>query len=661
MDRDLERYTIVDADSPCGGGKALRTYWKQGYCSGIRTFPVAVETGRTYTFSFYAKAQSSGQSASVSFASACSLGQFQWLKDGSSPESKFALTTDWRRYSRTFVSDGAGLMIQVGGVADILYDGFQLEEGETPTAWTCDPVEGVLETAREDGQLTLSDPLAATYRLRGPAYGSVRLSFRLETPFRETLFERTQTVRFDATGRAAVPLAFDGDTLGEGIFVLRVGYETAGFEPWCDFHRFSRMDPLRTTHATKDVFGTLLPDDRIARAGDLCRKYLDWGFHSTTWGSTSDMQPDRWALRFYQAGDFSNWVRVLSSDKGPWDDYKSWTNVTAELEAKLEEAAYDTVRTNDARFTVWAMGNEEESSAWLCGHLQFDEYAKAQLACRRGVKRANPKAWFLPTCGTSGYNPERGRVAIEGYVAAAARQGVFYDAIGVHQYGNIDGGTLGSYEIVTESQYLMSVMARYGYPADTPVLTTECFNISETWLPQWNTASYDNYQAGKPTYDWGNREFVQAASVARIYLSVLHDWPRHRMANVWVSRPFMDHALTPLLMCKVPNTLGRHFDDVTWIGDVRRDADGVRAFVFRRGDGTGVAALWVVDADVEWGTKRGQAVSLALPSDATAYDLMGRRRRLACAGGVSEIRLTPAPLILRAADPEALLSALDGL
>ena len=220
-----------------------------------------------------------------------------------------------------------------------------------------------------------------------------------------------------------------------------------------------------------------------------------------------------------------------------------------------------------------------------------------------------------------------------------------------------NGGML----IVTEAQYLMSVMARYGYPADTPVLTTECFDISETWLPQWDTASYDYYQAGKPTYDWGNREFVQAASIARIYLSVLHDWPRHRMANIWVSTPIVDHDQMPLLLCKVPHTLGRHFDDVVWIGDVRRDADGVRAFVFRRGDGTGVAALWVVDNEVEFGYRRGPTVSLSLPSDTTAYDLMGCRRRLVRKDGVSEIRLTPAPLILRAADPEALLSALDSL
>lgn len=652
---EQERYRIVATNTPCGAdGHALMVRSTQGNAMYIRTFPLSLEKGRAYTLSVFAKAPRNDVDAGIGLMSASPHGGFNWTTG----KTGWRLTDQWARYTHTFVADGGGIMVEVGGYADgILFDGFQLEKGEVATEWTCDPIEGVLETARDDDQLTKSDPLDMTYAMRGPAGVAALVELRLQNAFREGLWTTVARVRFDGSGRAAVPVRLDPDVVQEGIFVLRAGYRMHGVPQWCDHHRFTRMDPADPNIATRDVFGNLYPDTRLVRADELVRRMNDWGFHSTTWGNTPELTEGSVKLGFIRKYDISNWGRTMINETSAFADYKSWTAVPDELAERIELVSYDTVRTNDARFAVWAFGNEEEYSTAAEKHP--DEYAKAQVACLRGVKRANPDAWVLPTHGTSGYNPSRGHLQMDRYLEAALKLGVRYDAIGIHQYGNVDGGTLGSYEIVDQVRHLAERLRAYGYPDSTPILTTECFDITETYLPEWGTTSYDSYKAGNAGYAFSNREFVQAASVARIYLSVLHDWPRHRMANIWVSTPIVDHDQMPLLLCKVPHTLGRHFDDVAWIGDVRRDADGVRAFVFRRGDGTGVAALWVVDNEIEFGYRRGPTVSLSLPSDTTAYDLMGCRRRLVRKDGVSEIRLTPAPLILRAADPEALLSALD--
>lgn len=649
---DEERYQIVVTNTPCGeGSRALRVCGKQNKAMYIRTFPLSLEKGERYTLSAWVKAPKDQQSADVCLMSASPHGGFNWTTG----RTGWIANREWERKSYTFTADGGGVMVEVGGY-ELLFDGFQLEKGETATEWTCDPIEGQLDTVRDDDQLTKSDPLTMTYEMTGRPGLAALVDFRLENAFRENVWSNAVRVRMDADGRASVPLAFDPAVVGEGMFVLRTGYRIPGGIAWCDHHRFTRMDPADPNIATRNVFGNLYPDDRLARADRLVRRMTEWGFHSTDWGSTSDMtSPDRHKLPFIRQYDIFDWARAITSD-GCFADYKNWTSVSDELAAKIEQTAYDIVRTNDARFTVWTFGNEEEYSTAAERHPA--EYAKAQVACYRGVKRANPDAWVLPTHGTSGYCAARGHLQIDRYLEEALKLGVRYDAVGIHQYGNIDGGTLGARDIVEETHHLMERLAHYGYPDTTPILTTECFDITETSLPEWDTNSYDSFKAGKSGYGWNNREFVQAASVARIYLAVLHDWPRHRMANIWVDYPILDHDQMPLLLCKVPNTFATHFGDVRLTDDIRADG-GIRAYVFRRGDGTGVAAVWVVNKEVENGYERGPTVTLPLPADTRAYDFTGTERRLDRTDGAVTLPLTPAPLILRAADPAALAESIS--
>lgn len=655
-----ERYTVTDEG--LFGTKALRIQATQGYSSGIRTFPVPTRDGQTYTFSFWAKSLSGNRSVSVSLASAAqSGGKFEWYPQQSAPESQFVITETWARYARTFTADAGGLMIQIGGM-EWLMDGLQLEEGDAATEWAGDPVEGVLVTSDPHNDLVTGASLNARYVMTGPAHAALTLGFRVQNAFRETVFEATVPALFDAQGRASVPLALDPFRLGEGVFVLRVEYRLPEQAAWRDFHRFSVMTPLANRHATKNLFGTLVSSvDRIGCGERFAAKLRDWGFGATTWGNTADMATNRHLLAFCKKYGIDNFFRPIQSEDPVTSQYLTWTNVTEEIAARIEQVAYDTVRTNDAFFTVWAFGNEEEGSSPLCAAKNFDEYAKAQLACYRGVKRANPNALVLPTCGTSGYSLLRGYDAIDGYLGAAARQGVFYDAVAVHQYGNIDKGTLGALDMDEETQRLLDTLTKHGYPITTPILNTEMFNIPETYLPQWGAnGSYDAYQAGKPGYDWGLRESLQAASAARAQLIGLKYHPRLLAINIWVSTPYLDCDLTPLFLCKTVNTLGHHFGDAAHKGDFRH-GDSVRGYVFTRSDGTGAAAVWTTEHEVEYGYKKGGALLAALPADTRVYDIAGNRRTVSRdAAGHVLLSLAPAPLILRAASPDTLLESLAG-
>ena len=653
--RSQERFGLVEEG--LFGRQALVVRASQGSAASIQSFPLALQSHQTYTFSFYAKG-AAGRKVSFGFQSPGKTGQF-----ASGVNQNYALDGSWRRFSHTFTDDCGGLVLTLSGDDGVLVDGLQLEEGGAATAWTGDPVEGVLRTSDADNDVFLDEEIGASYDVFGPPDAEVRLDFRLQNAFRETAFAKAVTVRLDADGRASVPLALDKARIGEGVFVLRVGYETEGVAPWCDHHRLSAMAPLANTHPTKDLFGTLSTMlDRIGRGDDLSRKFMQWGFGSTSWGTTADMSEERNLFRMMKRYRITDYFRgITSDDKELSDGYMGWTSVSPETEARIERSAYDTVRTNDPYFRVWGFGNEEEDSAWLCTHGEWDEYAKAQLACYRGIKRARPDAIVVPTCGTSAYRPGTKYVAISNYMASALKQGVRYDAIAIHQYGNIDGGLLGEYDMDVHTQHLIDEMNAFGYPASAPIFTTEMFNQLDVYLPQWGATGWgDFYQFGRPGYDFSQREFVQAASAARIWSIALKYWPKLASVNIWIVAPYVDCHLSPLVLCKAANTFGHHFPDVAYHGSVCDDVRRVRAYVYRRPDGRASATLWTNDLEVERGNAVGRTLVLPSVAGLEVYDFMGNRRQPRQADGGVELPLTPAPLILHAASPQELLTALEG-
>jgi hypothetical protein len=651
------------------GSTALRLNDHQLRAALLRSFPMPLQAGKTYTLSFYAKAdQNCG--LNVALASAAHGGKFKGrygtvFGDNESPDSKFEITTEWARYSRIFIADGAGIQLIIAGRYNTLIDGLQLEEGQTPSEFVSAPLDGWLLTSDPDNDIVKGDAIGAALQITGQPRTKGVVTVSLKNAFREVLFEDSLRVSLPESGVVSMPLGFNDAAIGEGIFVVRADYQVEGFKPYTNYYRFSVMTPLSNTHATKDVFGTLVGHSvRVGRGEELGRKFMEWGFGSTSWGiSTSQVDFEVRAPIDKKYG-FTNYFSMT-----PWSvggkfpelsNYKNWTEVTPELEALIEEQAYLKAKLYDPeQYYTWCMGNEEESSPLVRGG-KFNEYFKAQSAAARGVKRAIPHAIFAPTNGTSGYNRLRGYDAIEGYLKASVDHNFKYDGVAVHPYGSVDKGTLSKSDLDEDAARLIEQMARYGYGEETPIYFNEMFNIPETYFPAWGAGpAYDVYSAGKLTYDFGNREFIHAATAARIWTIVLKYWPRIQNANLWVSRPFLDYYFAPTLFAKVANTMGHHFSDVEYVADIK-PAAGVRGYSFRLKDGTGIAALWCVDHDVENGLKKGPVVGLTFGQDVELFDFMGNpRSAMADADGKVSIPLTPAPLIIKAKDVAALTKTLQ--
>jgi hypothetical protein len=648
------------------GKHALIQRTIQPRTAGIKSFPLALKSGTTYTLSLYARAPDAKAplSFSVGLSSVSTGGKFtspqqhgNFFGDHYKPEAKFRVGKDWTRLSRTFVADGAGIHLQLGGCdADIMIDGIQLEEGDKPTDFVCSPVEGNLVASDPDCQVAKGMPLAAGYVLSGNPGTEGRLDVTVGNAYRETVYSGSFAVKLGLDGEQTIELPLDSKRLDEGIFVVRADFDIAGFRPYVQYSRLTVMAPLANQHDTRCVVGTHANYGQISRSESYARRMMEWGFGSSSWGKSGANERLR-----QKYGVTSFLYGYPPSPKAAFmKDLPNWKEVTPEMEKIIEEDAYEFVKAQDPKAAFsFALSNEEEGSS-LPGSGRFDEYCKAQYAFYKGVKRANPKALVTPSNGTSGYSVLRGFEPMEGYLKAANKAGFKYDAVSVHPYWDIDKGTLSAYDLDEETARLVEQMKRNGYSDATPIFFTEMFNAPWVKIPEWGAGDWaDSYRkAGSPTYALGNREFIHAASAARIWIICLKYWPKVQSANLWVD-PRIDLNLTPILMCKAANTIGHLMPWVQYHADAR-PARGIRGYVFQLKDGTAIAPVWCINNDVENGLKAGPVIDVTFGQDVAAYDLMGARRSLPPGpDGVTRVPLTPAPLFITAKDVASLAKALQ--
>ncbi len=653
------RYDVV----PEGlfGKHALAFHASQDRVPGLISFPLALDAGKTYTLSFYAKAEQPC-TISVALGSVTRAGKFQGrygvlFGDSEKPEAKFRLTTDWARYSRTFVADSAGLRVLLSGYGEVRIDGIQLEAGDRPTEFVMAPIEGNFVSAMPDNDLVKGRPFETAFLFQGRPGATGEVAVRVINAYQETLIARRLAVKIGEDGTQRVDFPMDPAVIQEGIFVVRADYRAAGRD-WTIYYRFNVMTPLANMHPTKDIFGTLHSIDRVSRGEDIARKYRDWGYGSTSWGYPGQDSIKAALERKY---GIANYLHVLTSKErrfGPL--IRQITAVTPELEREVEEAAFREVSKYDpGQAFSWSLYNEEEGAPIVTGG-KFDEYFKLQSAFARGAKRANPKVLVSATHGTSGYGELRGFDAYEGYFKAARKQGFKYDVVGIHPYHALDGGSLGPGDLDFSIALLIDQMKRYGYGRETPIYLSEMFNIPFAWVPNWNPKNWGDVWrlTGALTYSFGNREFLHAASAARAWIIILKYWPHVQMANLWISEPFLDVHLSPILMNKVANTLGHLMPDVAFHSEIK-PCSTIRGYVFERRGDKPIAALWCVDEDVENGLKRGPEVEVKFGQRVAFTDMMGAARTAeTTTDGITKIRLTPAPLFITADDVDKLSAAL---
>jgi len=663
-DQSEMKYDVVSGGKFGKHAMILRTI--QPGTTGIKSFPLALKSGTTYTLSLYAKAPDAKEPVnfSVGFSSVSDGGKFtspqqygNFFGDNYKPEAQFKVGKDWTRFSRTFVADGAGIHLQMSSCGtDIMIDGIQLEEGDKTTDFVCSPVEGNFVSSDPDCQVAKGAPLGAGYLLSGNTGTEGKLNVSITNAYRETVYTGSFNIKLGQDGEQKIELPLDPKRLDEGIFVVRAAFAIPGFKPYVQYSRLTVMAPLANTHETRRIVGTHPGYGTISRSEAYARRMMGWGFGSSSWGSSGANED----LRLKNGVTSFIYTYNPSPKAAFMKDLAHWKEVTPEMEKIIEEDAYDFVKAQNPKAALsFALYNEEEGTN-LPGSGRFDEYCKAQHAFYKGVKRANPDAIVTPTNGTSGYSLLRGFEPMEGYLKAANKAGFKYDAVSVHPYWNIDKGTLSSNDLDEETARLIAQMERNGYPSSTPIFFTEMFNIPWVKIPEWGAGDWaDSYRkAGSPTYALGNREFIHAASAARIWVTCMKYWPKVQSTNVWV-HPYIDLNLTPILMCKAANTIGHLMPWVKYYADAR-PARGIRGYVFELKDGTAIAPVWCINNDVENGLKTGPALDVTFGQEVELFDLMGARRSLQPEpDGVTHVPLTPAPLFIKAKDVAALAKALQ--
>lgn len=647
------------------------------------SFPMSLKNKETYTLSFYAKAAGKNTNLLFGIKNAGSGGTIpglyghRGLGDFDNKDAKFKVTDQWKRYSRTFTADNYGLRLVLSG-KDILIDAIQLEAASAPSDFVSVPLEGNFTTSAADNSLSFGEPINAMFEVFGKSGAEGKIKISIKNIFYENVFEKNIDVKIGADGVAKIPLDLNPEKVGEGLFVVRADFDSDA-KKYREYYRFSIMKKLSNTHATKNIFGTLQGYDRLPDQDYAGRRFMEWGFGSTTWFSPlrgkdvqKSLEKKKQVMDIMRKYRFTNTVSTsnfaqynfdptkdtFGDNFDPkWGDFKKWKTVSAELEKAIEQEGYLYAKNFPKDMTeALALGNEEEHN--YDGH--YDEYAKAQTAFMRGVKRADKGFRVLPTHGTCQYkkNYLYGRKGIDSYIESAKKLGSMYDGIGIHLYWSFDFNQDPDDRFDESIAYLLSRMKHYGFADSAPIYISECCNLCDVSVPFWNSHWNDTYSAGRLSYDFNNQELFQAFVYARIYLSSLKYYPRLRSVNVWTYVPFADAYLTPIALCKAVNTLGNLYGDVSFVGDIRLD-ETVMGYVFNLKNGGAIAAVWAYDEEIVRSKKASPTMSVRFGQEVEFFDLAGNRREVKPdKNGVFEFTVGAAPLSIKAENVDRLYRAL---
>ena len=669
-----ENFAIVEGGR--FGHRALLARGTQPRVPCLASAPMQLESGKTYTASLWARRAVTNQpGAGVRFSihsMNCAGGNLPWAGHQCAASANLNDNDGtWTRVSTTFTADNMGYYLRLDGW-NARVDGIMVAEGTNVADYVEAPISGRLLSADPDNLLAPGGDYALRAEFQGRPHSKAFVTVSVRDFYFEEVFRKKSDLVFDGDGLCVVPLDVDPARLGEGVFVVRFDYGD-----WTDYSRFAVFTPLRGDTATARFFCGFAKFPYQMRGREIARRQKEWGFNATD-GARLGEYIDSEGAKLFREFDIVNYVHPIAyelqwdrelnkerNDEFAWNKpgLRDWITVTPERIALAEELAYKYAMRTSPDDNIWCFWNEDENWARKAGVANWVKYHQA---VKRGAERAFrerglPPPLLVPTHGTSHYFRGRNYDIIDAYMEESNRQGFKYDAITLHPYSNIDGGVLGPHDMDVEIGHLIARMDHYGY-GDTPFFFTECFNMLPMYIPQWGADAWaDPYACmAMPSMALGNREFLQAASLARLYVVCLQWWPRLRFVHPWLGLAGMDLDMTPWMYHKAVNTVARLFADPSFHGSAQPFSD-VRGYCFKRKGEKAVLAVWTTNHDVELGKRIGPVLTMDLPPDTEALDLMGNPRaisRTGADGSSVEVPLTAAPIFLLSSDPDALLTAL---
>ncbi|WPJ97239.1 sugar-binding protein [Coraliomargarita algicola] len=669
--RDLPLYTLDSTQGLFGNQSLKVSAWKDyerpNYLS---TFTLPTEPGKSYTFSFYAKALAPGQRMQL-FCVSGQWGDFPKLSNNS-----IKLTQEWTRYSTTFTAPNraASMLFKIQNTSTemetaTLIDALQFEEGEQPSEFIDTTLGSDLITANPDNFLQPDEAFDTRLVISGPSNAKGQVSYTLEDLYYQNVASGTLDFTTDTEGRSTIDLPIDA-SIGEGIFVLRCDY-TLEDASYTDFYRLSCLQALTKPFKHRPLFSGPAVT-RINRSEAVAERFSAIGYGSSSYQSdpiANDLYHQH-HITSTGSGVFGYGPKgtgeLAQARRQVWERLES-EPYSNELAEQVEAVAYQMVQAYPWIETWFLHGecNGGGGKLEVVRKRDYEGFAKFIIACARGILRADPEKRLMLTGGPTNMSPSGGILYLRNTIQQVNQLApdLKFDAIAAHPYRPVPENP----DLDADATTFIKMLEQHGY-GDTPIYWNEGiynnpWQIAEWGLDPHKGCSTDHWRCGTPTYDMGWGERISAAYYARSWLVGLKYADRVAQYDGWVgSFQTMDTRLTPVLSQKIPHTLGTLLGEASYVQDVRFAPES-RVYVFEDAQQRPVAAMWsympMVDrgyeaspiATIEFGTQRPEVINLMGNSVQLNFDKSGS----------IQIPVSPFPVFIRgeAGQTAALIQSME--
>lgn len=653
-------------------------------CENVVSAPLAIVPGRTYVVSYYARKLDPSVKDSHSNVYYQKPGGHSWTdtfqydqqaKCVNAPDGKTADANGWVRHARAIRAiRGPGVLVGLSG-KNVLIDDVQVEEGDSVTDFTTDPVNARILTDTKWRFFRPGQKVNARVEVGGEKGVKGKVKVEVMDIFSSTVLAREYDVDFADATLKEHPIDLSAAIAQPGMYFVRYSFDAKGLT-WRDYSRFEVAEPLRNEHPTHKLYSNFwfdrssLAEDQVARM-----VALGWGaanYHGLSFvnGPTAHLyRKYNIAPMLHCAGDETlgkqcpHYEAAKKAGLGVRHDVMKFCRalkIDQDVLAYLREVAYLEAKNCREDDVYWSFLGEEDELGKT--EKVADVYAHYQKAVHDGLKKGfderGIRFYFSPTAGTTGGSIDHGIPTLEQYIKSGKKIGLTYDFVCVHMAWSIDEASVASYsDRETNHADIKEMLARNGM-GDAPFMQPETFYLLQQYIPEWDSIDWcDNYGGGLPSQALGNREFLQAALLCRTFLIDLESWPRALSSHPW-QRPFtLDREMTTYSWSHVPSALCHLLPDPKFLGRKKLNPV-IRTLGFEQ-SGHGVSTIWSTDHDIERGTKSCHVVKAKLPAGTRFYDMMGAERSAKVADGVTELPITCAPIFLVADDAEGLWAAVQ--
>jgi hypothetical protein len=630
----IGEYYEVQTGEAFAGNRSLKLYGEKGQAPAhLTSFAIPVETGATYTLSFYGRAERQG--FPVNFSSVTAV----WPVF---VDKTFFLSPEWKRYEYSFQAPNEMLNVAFGipspaedGVAWI--DNVQLEKGPL-TDYAAKPVEASVTTNVRGNWLLPGEKTGAKLELSGTPRISGNALLKMTDFFGKTVREETRPFTLAANGTAQIPLTW-AEGLEAGLYLIETNVKCGEFADR-DFSRLTIAPYANNSAAHKNLFAF---GAEAWQLGSWARRFEFFKRAGIGSGVVFDVAPHGYLQEMQKQGMLDVSSIFKDGHFAIGKHLKEEFHLTDEELGQVETEAYEKAKAW-SEITHWKTVNEpgDKMSVNLA---EMKEFVKTQVAAYRGIKRANSKA-IVMSPDPANMAPQSGTHWLDMFLEAGGKAAC--DVIAIHPYRARPEEP----DMDSDLAMLIKMLDKHGYKGD--IWFTEGMGNFSMNLPAWGVDVHralsqeegksGGWRVGHLSYDLGFGERQAAAYAMRSWLVGLKygDRVKHYVSWYYFNNSTLDYDFTPGAEVFAPNTLTQFLGNSSFKQDIEL-GEGLRGYLFEDGTKRPVAVLWSYDMRIDKGDAKGPLLDISsLPAKAEIFDFTGKKVVRA-----KELQLSPFPIFVR--------------